>query len=284
MARSTKKATTPPSAGVAIFKSYESVKQLATELRDAKQCKVWEEDSLFERGEDFQRSWCGETLRDAFSLLDTGDAKRAAKIKAQGEILAENTTGKMPQIVTSVQGCIPNVPNYLRGVPNNMMRVIKEPRLKPIIDLYVDSTIYDGISVDEVARKAAIIANVITATELEGVRVNLYATCGVQDTYRDNKCYGICVKIKDADSPLNLLNVAFSICNRAFCRAIFCRWMECNISSHRMEGYGRPMKGEAVKNEFKLDGLLLSIRDLVDKHAGLEDVTKMMNEYLARCK
>ena len=202
------------------FMRYQSVAELSGALRDAQPLKVWR--NSWERvrrdmSDKDCKKFAGETFADAFELLDKGDSKRAAMIKAEGEILNEAQGGTMPKIEIGVYGCIPSVPNYLRGVPANMMRVVREPRRNPIIDVYVDTGISWNTKLKDAAIATAKIANVVTAVEMSGVRVNLYAVFGTKE---DNDAAGFCVKIKEANSPLNLLNIAFPMTNSAFCRVV----------------------------------------------------------------
>lgn len=271
--------STPKKVTGKVVCTYQSVAELSAALRTEKRCAAWQNDSIFDRSSEYLKRWCGELPEDAMKKLDTGDAELAKKIKAQGEILNEANGGTMPRIEVGVYGCIPSVPNYLRGVPANMMRVIREPRRNPVIDIYVENSINDGINTDKVAKKAAIIANVITATEMAGVRVNLYAVNTAHDDSGDGKAYACIVKIKDAQSPLNLLNISFPVCNRAMHRSIFLAWLERH-SETRLDGYGRPMRGEETKNTFNLDGVVLSIRDMVDNYWTISEVTNKINEYL----
>lgn len=258
---------------------YNSIPELYDHIRTAKRNKAWEGDSIFDNSESFLKDWCGESPKEAMEKLYKGDADAARKIKAQGEILNEAQGGAMPRIEIGVYGCIPSVPNYLRGVPANMMRVVREPRRNPVIDIYVENSIYDGIDTDRVAQKAAVTANVITATEMEGVRVNLYAVNTAHDHYDTGKAYAMVVRIKDADAPLNLLNIAFCVCNRAMHRSVFLKWLERH-ADNRVQGYGAPMRGDNVKNTFGIDGIVLSIRDMVDNCWGIDEVTNKINEYL----
>lgn len=262
-----------------IVAMYQSVAELSTALDAMPIKKAWKNDTVFSNDNKWLKDWCGETPEDARKKFATGDAENARKIKAEGEILNEAKGGTMPKIELGVYGCIPSVPNYLRGVPANMMRVIREPRRNPVIDIFVENSIYDGIDVDKVAQKAAIIANVITATEMAGVRVNLWTVNTADDNWRNSGKYACIVKVKDAQSPLNLLNIAFPCCNRAMHRSIFLMWLE-RMSEERIVGYGRPMKGGEVKKDFNLDGVVLSMRDMVDNGYGINEVTREINEYL----
>lgn len=269
---------TTPTGGTEMV-VYNSISELYDHIQNTKRNAAWENDSFFDHTTSYIQEWSGETPEDAMKKLSNGDAVAAAKIKAQGEILNEAQGGTMPKIEIGVYGCIPSVPNYLRGVPANMMRVVREPRRNPVIDIYVENSIYDGINVDKVAQKAAILANVIYATELAGVRVNLYAVNTADDHHTTNKKYAMVVKIKDADAPLNLLNMAFAVCNKAMHRNIFFAWLERH-AKNRVCGYGRPMRGNEISPTFGIDGIVLSIRDMVDNCLGIKEVENKINEYL----
>lgn len=279
MARYRRKKSTSKWVGGTEMVVYNSIPELYDHIRTAKRNKAWEGDSIFDNDESYLKSWCGELPDEAMEKFFKGDADAAKKIKAQGEILNEAQGGTMPKIEIGVYGCIPSVPNYLRGVPANMMRVVREPRRNPVIDIYVENSIYDRIDTDKVAEKAAIIANVIYATEMAGVRVNLYAVNTSHDHHDTGKAYAMVVKIKDADAPLNLLNMAFAVCNKAMHRNIFFAWLERH-ANNRVYGYGRPMRGNEISPTFGIDGIVLSIRDMVDNCWGIDQVTRKINEYL----
>ena len=278
MARRRSRKSEPKKNGIVRIDRFESVQDFAHNIEYGTIQEEWRYSSLFKNSEDYLKRWCGETPEKAIEKLRLGDAEKAEKIKAQGDILNEKYGGFAPKIEVGVYGCIPSVPNYLRGVPANMMRVVRQPRRNPVIDMYVESSIYDGIDVDKVAEKAAIIANCITKTEMEGVRVNLYVVNTAND-HDDGNTYATCVKVKDAQAPLNLLNIAFAVTNRAMCRSCFLKWLEQNVNKS-ISGHGYPMRGDEAREALKLDGVLLSIRDMVDKNLGIESVVNEINKYL----
>ena len=261
------------------FMRYESVAELSNALRNAEPLKVWTDswERVRKNMSDVEcKKFAGCTFAEAFELLDKGDAKRAAMIKAEGEILNEAQGGMMPKIEVGVYGCIPSVPNYLRGVPTNMMRVIREPRRNPIIDVYVDTGISYGTKLKEAAIAAAKIANVITAVEMSGVRVNLYAVFG---TKKGSDAAGFAAKIKEANAPLNLLNIAFPMINPAFCRIVSLHWQECN-SDKVWGGHGNLMSAKRIAETFELDGLTLSVQEVINSCSSIENIANKFNEYL----
>lgn len=220
------------------------------------------------------------SIAEARKLLSFGDADAAAKIRAEGEIIKPQEEHK-PVLKTSVVGCLPNVPNYLRGVPCQMYQIKSNSRKKPIINIYVECTIYDGINETELAEKCAVLANTIAAVELTGYRVNLFAICA---TTNNKNTAGICVNIKEADAPLNLLNVAFPLTNKAFCRAIFLRWIDTNIKQslkYSFSNYGCVVNSSRAQSLFNADGLFLSMVDLVRQDTTQEKLENIVNKYIS---
>ena len=263
------------------FMRYESVAEMSATLRKQNPLDVWVKSGERTRKnmtDKENKDFAGETFSDAFDLLDNGDAKRAAMIKAEGEILNEAQGGTMPRIEVGVYGCVPSVPNYLRGVPTNMMRVKREPKRNPIIDVYVDTGIAWYIKLKDAAIATAKVANVVTAVEMSGVRVNLYCVYG---THERKDAAGFCVKVKDSSAPLNLLNIAFPMTNSAFCRIVSLHWQECNVDAV-WGGHGSLMSAKKCQETFGLDGLTLSIQEVITSHESVESIAKKFNEYIKK--
>lgn len=219
------------------------------------------------------------SIQEAQKLLAFGDAKSAEKIKAVGEIV-QPAMERKPLLHTAVVGCLPHIPNYLRGVPNSMLQIKSNARKKPIINIFVECTIYDGIDEIKLAKECAFLADTITAIELTGYRVALYAVCGCENS--TNKA-GICVTIKEADAPLNLLNISFPLTNKAFCRAIFLRWIDTNVKTAlntAFSNYGRPIDTKSMKEFFNMDGLFFSMIELVEHNTTQNEIETKVNEYI----
>lgn len=220
------------------------------------------------------------TIDEARKMFEFGDAAAAAKIRAEGDFIKPAEEHK-PILRSAVCGCLPNVPNYLRGVPTQMYQIKSNSRKKPVIDIYVEATIYDGINESKLAKKCAALANAIAAVELAGYRINLYAVCACKNSY--NSC-GVCVNIKQADAPLNLLNIAFPLTNKAFCRAVFLRWVDVNVNHtihSSSSNYGHMVGVDRIKDLFGIkDGLFLSVAKLTDRDVSQQELEKQINEYI----
>jgi hypothetical protein len=223
-----------------------------------------------------------ESIDEAKELLLRGDSINAAKIRAEGEIIKPRGEHN-PILKTAVAGCLPNVPNYLRGVPAQMYQIKNNIRRRPIINIYIEVTVADSTDLAKLAQKAAVISNAIAATELSGYRVNLFAVYGIKNT--KEYCAGFCVNIKEADSPLNLLNIAFPLLNPAFSTVLGADWVDKNIKTSMKVGryvYGYVLHSEEIRREFGINGLFFSLREMIRKDDNTDSVCMKINEYLAK--
>lgn len=229
------------------------------------------------------KSWAGvESIDEAKELLLKGDSINATKIRAEGEIIKPQEEHN-PILKTAVVGCLPNVPNYLRGVPAQMYQIKNNSRKRPIINIYIEVTVADSTDLNKLAQKAAVISNAIAATELSGYRVNLFAVYGIKN--HNEYCAGFCVNIKEADSPLNLLNIAFPLLNPAFSVVLGADWVDKNIKTSMRVGryvYGYVLHSAEIQRKFGINGLFFSLREMIREDDTTESVCKKINEYIAK--
>lgn len=263
------------------FVYFKSVAELSATLSDKAINKGNKDFPIMRWGESELKRFAGvSSLLEAQNLLSFGDYKAAEKIRAVGEFISPNNENKAI-MKTAVCGCLPHIPNYLRGVPANMIQIKSNAKKKPIIDIYVECTIFDGIDCKKLAEKCGFLANAITAVEQTGYRVNLNALCACKNN--ENKV-GFCVNIKEADSPLNLLNIAYPLTNKAFCRATFLHWIDTNVKSsvkiNPASRYGYVLNSRQAKEIFNVQGLFFSMVDLVNENASVESIESKINEYL----
>lgn len=200
------------------------------------------------------------------NLLVNGDFSNAQKITAAGDITPPPASAT-PQLRSAVVGCLPNVPNYLRGVPTQMYQIKSNKRQRPIINVFIDCGVHDWVDTKKLAEKSNYLANAIAATELVGYRVNLFALCVGQN--ENKRKFGFSLNIKEADAPLNVLNIAFPLLNKAFCRGTFFRWVDVNVPFKTNRGrtpYGCTLWENEIKEFFdiKENEIFLSLADLAD--------------------
>jgi hypothetical protein len=161
-----------------------------------------------------------------------------------------------------------------------MYNVISTARKKPVINIIIEATIYDGINETALAQKCNALANAIAAVELAGYRINLFAAAASHTSCgKSEKICGFVVNIKEADAPLNLLAVAFPLMNKAFCRAIYMRWVDVNVPFY-MPNYGYVCRQTQIKENINVEGVFFSLSELVDRNKTEVDITNTINEYI----
>lgn len=217
-------------------------------------------------------------------LLVNGDFANAQKITAAGEITPPPIS-VTPQLRSAVVGCIPNVPNYLRGVPTSMYQIKSNKRQRPIINIYIDCGVHDYVDTKKLAEKSNYLANAIAATELVGYRVNLFALCVGQNSAKQK--YGFSLNIKEADAPLNVLNIAFPLLNKAFCRGSFFRWADVNVPFKTNWGstsYGRTLAENETKEAFAIkdNEILIKLSSLADYDRSQSYILGLINGKLTQ--
>jgi len=272
---------------IGIVKTYSSTSEFSDVLTAAKVQEAWEDADVTKRNLD--KDFFGvKTFKEGMSRLGSGDAETAAKITAAGEIVA-GIGGGSPQLRTAPVGCLPCVPNYLRGLPNSMYQLNRRPEDHPVIDVYVQSGANCQYSAEQVAEAARKIASAVCMAEQEGVRVNLFACICFKTSYQTKKttqAHMAVVKIKSADEPLNLLNVAFPLAHPAFLRVAGFRWQDCFLPEC-ISGRGYSLEPSELKDVFTeagFEGCILSTQETLDKRLKVDDIAARLNEEIEKQK
>lgn len=263
---------------------YDSVAQLAEYLRTHNPNKCWEMWGYANTRERIKANaawWYGvKDYEISVSYLDFGCAEQAAKLRAMRGVERVNRGRGTPRMENHVVGCIPNVPNYLRGVPKQMIRVKTDVRANPVIDVYCANAFHCGISAEDALQAGVKIANLVAGIEAVGVRVNLYACCGAHDCDGDKSWLCMAVKVKDAKAPLNLLNIAYPITHPAFFRATFLDFMECHLT-REWKCKGRPMESAEYREKMGINGLIFNLNEIIENHQTEEQMLATANAYIA---
>lgn len=257
---------------------FDSTKDLAEYLHTHEPQEDWKIhfESVTQHSKGYLQDFAGvRNVDEAFNLLERGDANSAARIKAKGNIRVK-MTGASPSLETAVVGCVPHIPNYIMGLPKQMMKVTRIPRKIPVIDVYLFISFASRTSADSIANAGLAIANAVNATELKGVRVNLYAVCSSAD--RHGHKYAVVTKIKDAKEPLNLLNVAFPIIHPAFFRVCYLLCLEANTPKY-ISNHGWALDFTGIR-ELRIhgDGALIDVRSMANDGLGEEYVAEEINK------
>lgn len=198
------------------------------------------EPSSFETGQ-FAESWTGTSdYSEATNLLLNGDpdAKRRIDRKGVANVAQKvNHMDKKPATYLSPCGFLPHVPNFLAGVPNNMIAERNEPQRKRVLTVCYNIAALGGVDANDMQQVASDVLSAILKIEAGGVRVNLWA---VAISSKRLDYVVTAVKIKDSLQHLDLLKMAYPLTHPSMFRRHVFRFREIlpGLPSGFGDGYG----------------------------------------------
>lgn len=193
------------------------------------------------------------SLKEASKLCKYGDKELASYILQQSlKFDNVDTLNKIKRsTINDVVGFMPNVPNYVIGIPTNMIRDNRNIINSKVINIFISISAAWHISKEDIKERCAKYVAAINILEEQGYRCNVYT--GAVGTNRDRIYNLLVIKIKSDREPLNLTKMAFPLAHPSMLRRLKFRWME-TIPLDFGPGYG-----QSVTNEKKIIELLKPI-------------------------
>ena len=223
------------------MKQFNSINELVRYLDNAKVSSTWQgylQDS--KRTDD--PSWSGyNTYDEAREMILKGDAGLAKKLRGTEKLdINIPITGTRRRITTAVAGFAPHVPNYIAGVPNNMLWCVEKKVQQHILTIVYNIGCLSGSSGDEVTKVSARIMSAIMSAERKGHRINLWVASA--QTKGGQKCGFLC-KIKEAGQHIDTHKMALPMISPAMNRRFGFRFRETmeGLSDVWVYGYGYSM-------------------------------------------
>lgn len=166
-----------------------------------------------------------KSLKEALELCKYGDEKLRQYIYQQN--LQFDNVDSLNKVrrstVNDVVGFMPNVPNYVLGVPTNMIRDNRTMISSKVLNVFINVSAAWHIDKEYIKQNAAKYVCAINRLEEEGYRCNIYAGSAGERGDRENL---LVVKIKSDKEPMNLAKMAFPLCHPSMLRRLKFKWME----------------------------------------------------------
>lgn len=257
------------------FKYFNNIKAFNDFLLSTPRKKAWVragvEESTRESGHMTQSSGTA-SYDEANRLMLFGDAENAMKINSCGYLDAKlniERDRKKRIFRSALVGHSPNVANYVAGVPNSMIRTDNVTQKQKIITITY-MPVYSHLETAEEVIKAGVeFLSAVLMIENEGYTVNLL--CGFYSKDRAGRDSVMsCVKIKDSDQRIDVLNVAYPMCHPSYCRRHNCRFMEETLNKV-WRNYGYPGSESEVRETLKKNNIQC---DAVISYYGVKGLTK----------
>lgn len=198
--------------------------------------------------------YASESYDEARQRCIKGDGNLAKMLRGSDKLdIHMPSTGTRKRMMTGVAGFAPHVPNFLAGVPNNMIFVKEQKVQKKVITVMYGCNTLGDVEPDEIAKVSARVLSCVMSLERKGYRVNLYAVNAAEQNYVRS---GFSVKIKDSGQHIDVLKCAFPLLSAAWNRRFAFRFRE--VASHFTAGMGNSMYGYDLrsflnKNNVKYD-------------------------------
>lgn len=192
------------------------------------------------------------SLKEALELCKYGDEDLRKYIYEQN--LKFDNVDSLNKVrrstVNDVAGFMPNVPNYVLGIPTNMIRDNRTMISSKVLNVFINISAAWHVNKEDIKRNAAKYVCAINRLEEEGYRCNVYAGSAGERGDRKNL---LVVKIKSDKEPMNLAKMAFPLCHPSMLRRLKFKWME-TIPIDFGSGYG-----QSITNDTEINKLLKNI-------------------------
>ena len=195
------------------------------------------------------------TFEEAEDLLKNGYDKPLEKMKsevAKDLKIQQSRPRRTPR--NAVVGFVPNVPNYLLGIPEQMITIQQTPQKTKTINILYFIGNNCGTSANELEESGIKILNIINRLELSGIRVNLdvVVKCAC--------CLGewqiASVNVKDYKEHIDIKKLCFPLAHPSMFRRFGFAWLERskNMKSNFSIAYGCSARTHDEKELQKIFG------------------------------
>ena len=263
-----------------VFNCYNTCSELYNDLKNKKRRPTADDES-----ETGNPGFCGtRSLDEAWDLFLHGDEKlyneikeKAKKIdisKLLGNVIKRSST------YNDVVGFQANVPNFLLGIPTDMIATVPNKKSQKILNIVINGAVSCGISTSEIETAGSYYYIVIDLLEKAGYRCNVYVTCGFRESGDEGY---LVLRAKTDREPFNKEKMAFLLANPSFHRRINFKFIEtcdcrCEPTSF---GYGSPVTDnnhvkKIFEKELNANFIVWSIQK--DHSVKLEDIIERLEK------
>ncbi len=197
--------------------------------------------------------WSGTaTYEEAEDLLfggyEVGSKLLSEKLNIK---LNDNETKLIKQITSDVVGYQAIVPNYLMGIPQNMVNSKMVAKKQKVITVNKSISYVSSTKADLIIENSVKALKIVKALESQGYAVNLNIVFFVRYSEQHQKEL-VKVRIKNSNERLNVSKLAFPLIHPAMIRRLIFRYMEVSDTVLKYEdGYGYVISESETKEFLK---------------------------------
>lgn len=183
------------------------------------------------------KEWTGvSSYEEAEALMQTGYQSAVEALKDIKPCIYGQ--GKRISFFNDIVGYAPIVPLAMMNIPNSMVNSRMTPMKAKVLNVYYDMTASCMTDSDDIIKAGQKLLGAIMELEVSGYRFNLYA---IQSYASKNDADVMCVKIKDANMPIDLKRISFPLAHTAFFRVVGFDWYSRTPKGTFRFGYGHAL-------------------------------------------
>ena len=234
--------------------------------------------------ENSQSNWFGtSSMNTAMSIANNGWYEGLQKADEISKFIAIDHAESKKRNYDVAGGKV-NVGKMLTGNPKHMLRKIKKPSSRNIT-LFVQSSMTNGITVQNAIIRASLICAMVDILENKGFSIELIAAINAQTTSGKTGFQGA-ITLKNSGEKMNLSDVAFSLGHPSFFRRMIFGAVGSSVECKILWSYMGSMKScfqknkPEKKNDFYIPQLNPSFQNQVNQQKKYEDKCKKMFELI----
>lgn len=199
-----------------------------------------------------------KNLTEAYDLLLSGDETLYKKFKSLDKISIEKILGNVisrPKSKNDVVGFQANVPQYLLGLPTNMINQEPKKTSQKVLNIALSIGVSACVDTDEIENAGNIYIQVLDLLEKAGYRTNLYIMTA-NEAGSNGNIYSM-VRIKTDREPFNIKKCIFPIMHPSMLRRIiFKYWEVCDCYKNGTSDFTQWGYGSVNDNKSKTKNIL----------------------------
>lgn len=172
------------------------------------------------------------------------DETFSSKVRRLQSSIMVKDEDKLCHMRRDVCGGAVNVPAFLQGVPECMVRQVRKPVKSKVLNLVIQNSYTSDTNIEDLERTSYALAVTIASLERSGYRVGVTVT-GSFCQRKSGKILTAALPMKKPNEPLNISKMMFMIASRAFFRGLLFGWV---VKCPEMEN--NPTLGTSLGNMF----------------------------------
>lgn len=197
-------------------------------------------------------------LEDAYKLLLGGDEKLYSDYRRLEKISVSKLLGNVinrPKEKNDVVGFQANVPQYLLGLPTNMINQEPKKTSQKILNIALSFCVSCWVDTEDIKKVGNLYIQVIELLEKAGYRVNLYLVCATK-TYKNGNLYDL-IRIKTDREPFNIKKCIFPLMHPSMLRRLnFKYWEVCDCYTDGERDFTKDGYGTVNDNKKEIKQIL----------------------------